>query len=165
MSVAMIAACGQNRELGKDNKMLWHIPEEFKYFKATTMGGVLIMGRKTYESIGRPLPGRENYVVSRQANLDFGPKVKVFPSLEAALQAAQALRKDVFICGGAQIYSQGLELSDQIYLTQVEYQGDADVYFPELGEEWQLESSEQAPIVSGQLNWKKQVYQRRDNTK
>lgn len=136
--ISMIAAVGQNNELGANNDMLWRMPNDFKFFKRTTMGHPMIMGRKTLESLGGPLPGRTHLVVTR--NRDFSAEgVLVFHSFEEALnQAAELDPDEVFIIGGGEIYKQGLPFAEKIYLTRIEGKfPKADTYFPKLdSEEW-----------------------------
>ncbi len=125
--ISLIAAVGKNLELGKDNALLWNLPGDMKFFRSTTAGHTVVMGRLTYESIGRPLPKRRNIVISR--NADYKPEgVEVFASLEEALLACD---NDCFIIGGAMIYSLALPFGDELILTEVDAEyPDADVYFP-----------------------------------
>lgn len=125
--ISLIAAVGKNLELGKDNALLWNLPGDMKFFRSTTAGHTVVMGRLTYESIGRPLPKRRNIVISR--NADYKPEgVEVFASLEEALSACD---NDCFIIGGAMIYKLALPFGDELILTEVDAQyPDADVYFP-----------------------------------
>ena len=125
----IIAALSENGVIGANGKIPWHIPEEFQWFKKATMGQTLVMGRKTYESIGRPLPGRRMIVLSRQA-LEI-PGVTVLPSLEAV----DPMRYDgeVFIAGGAEVYAQALPLCDELWLTTVKQAVEGDAYFPDYG--------------------------------
>lgn len=141
MTVSLIVAAADNNVIGKDNKMPWHIPEDFKHFKALTMGKPCIMGRKTFESIvaqlGRPLPGRQNIVVSRSEHIYDG--AIACASLPLAFEAAKATNpEEIFIIGGAQIYQEALEqdLVDKIYLTRVHQSPEGDALFPHLGDEW-----------------------------
>lgn len=148
LPLSLIAALAENRVIGIDNSMPWHLPGDFKYFKATTLGKPIIMGRKTWDSLGRPLPGRLNLVVSRQPDLQL-EGAEVFASLEQAQQrAAQWAREhrveEVMLIGGAQLYTQALEqgLVSRMYLTRVELQPDGDAWFPTFDEaQWQLTSS------------------------
>ena len=134
MIVSMIAAMGKNRVIGKDNQMMWHLPLEFKYFKDTTMGHCLITGRKNFEAQGRPLPGRTNIIVTRSKDLTLDGCV-VVNSIEEALEHAKSIGEtEAFITGGGQIYSQGLKYADRIYLTEVDFESDGEVYFPEFSE-------------------------------
>ncbi len=128
--VSAIAAIGRNRELGRGNDLIWRIPADLKYVKNLTMGHPLIMGRKTYESIGRPLPGRTMIVVSRTA-LDI-PGCTVTPSVEAALEYARSIEtEEIFIFGGAQIYEAALPFTDRLCLTQIDAEDiGAETYFP-----------------------------------
>ncbi len=125
--ISMIAAIGKNFELGKGNALLWNLPGDMKFFRNTTAGHTVVMGRLTYESIGRPLPKRRNIVISR--NADYKPDgVEVYPTIEEALAACD---NDCFIIGGGAIYSLCLPFADELILTEVEAEcSDADVYFP-----------------------------------
>ena len=141
MKLAIIVAQAKNRVIGVNNKLPWHLPEDLRYFKQVTMGKPIIMGRNTYESIGRPLPGRENIVISRQA--DYAPKgVVVVPSLEAAIEHAGNIGlingvDEAMVIGGAQIYQQALDIADRLYLTEVDAEIDGDAWFPDFSrEEW-----------------------------
>lgn len=117
----------ENRVIGRGAAIPWHLPEDFKFFKRTTMGHILVMGRKTFESIGRPLPGRETIVLSRRG---FGhPGVRCVSDM-SALPASSA-KRTVFICGGAEIYRQALPLCSELYLTHVMRFVEGDVRFPE----------------------------------
>lgn len=141
--VSIIAAIGKNRELGKDNKLLWHIPKDLEHFKKITLGHPIIMGRKTFESIGKPLPQRTNIIVSRSfARSDLAKlNVIIAGSLEEALRQAQDKQgsDEIFIIGGGQIFEQAIKFADKLYLTLVELasQGealqsfDADTFFPD----------------------------------
>ena len=117
---------GQNRVIGCDNKMPWHLPEDFKFFKQQTMGHILVMGRKTYESIGRPLPGRETIVLSRTTKTIKG--VHVISSL-ATLEEL-GINKTIYICGGSEIYKQALPLCSELFLTCVKKSPEGDAFFP-----------------------------------
>lgn len=123
---------GKNRAIGKNNSLLWHIPEELKRFKSITMGHPIIMGRKTYESIGKPLPGRTNIVITRDEDYS-SDGVEVVHSLEEALRFASLTQGDdeIFVIGGGQIYQQAINLADKLYLTIVDDNPEADTYFPD----------------------------------
>ncbi|MGZ9107285.1 MAG: dihydrofolate reductase [Micavibrio sp.] len=144
--VSAIVAMGRNRAIGKDNQLLWHIPAEFQNFKKTTLGKPIIMGRRTYESLGRPLPGRINIVISRNPDSVQGDVFAV-DTLDKALARATAIAKsdgvnEVFIIGGAQIYREGLPLTDRLYLTVIDRDYDGDTFFPEFDmAEWSEISS------------------------
>lgn len=131
MKVSIIAAIGRNRELGKDNNLLWHIGEDLKRFRELTKGHSIIMGRKTWESLPiKPLPNRYNIVITR--NLKFNPVgADVCTSIEDAIKKAKEIEKDeIFIIGGGQIYQQAIGLADKLYLTIIDAQKDADTFFP-----------------------------------
>lgn len=146
LPLSLIAALGENRVIGVDNSMPWHLPGDFKYFKATTLGKPIIMGRKTWDSLGRPLPGRLNIVVSRQTDLKL-EGAQVFASLDAAIERAEAWAleqgvDELMLIGGAQLYAQGLEQADRLYLTRVALSPDGDAWFPEFdGSQWTLVSN------------------------
>jgi dihydrofolate reductase len=129
--ISIIAAVGKNRELGKGNDLIWRISPDLKRVKEITMGHPLIMGRKTYESIGRPLPGRTNIVVTTAQMCIEG--CLTMNSLEKALEAARAIdTEELFIFGGASLYEQALPMTDRLYLTLIhEEDSDADVFFPD----------------------------------
>lgn len=133
--LSIIAAIGKNGELGKGNKLLWHIPEDMKWFRETTRGHPVIMGRKTYESIGRPLPKRDNIVITRDRVWnDTGVFVK-YSLDEAVAFARERDREEVFVIGGGEIYKQAIEYVERLYLTIVHADfPDADTFFPDYGE-------------------------------
>jgi len=126
--ISAIAAA--NRAIGKGNKLLWHIPEDLQRFKKITSGHPVIMGRKTYESIGRPLPGRLNIIVTRDPAYVAQGCVIVHSLDDAITRAAQEEGGEIFVIGGAQLYAQALPLADTLYLTLVEGAFDADAFFP-----------------------------------
>ncbi|HSJ34012.1 MAG TPA: dihydrofolate reductase [Acidimicrobiia bacterium] len=130
MPITMVAAVARNGVIGRDGGLPWHLPEDLRRFKAMTMDHVLVMGRKTFESIGRPLPGRTTIVVTRQPDWSAPEGVLVAPSVETALQQAAALDDDVFVVGGADIYRQALDRADVLELTEVDADPDGDVHFP-----------------------------------
>lgn len=141
--ISIVAAVGRNRELGKDNKLLWNIPEDLKRFKEITSGHPIIMGRKTFESIGRPLPNRTNIVVSRDTlkrqkeTEQRGQFIEQWaPSLDEAIELARKAPggEEIFIIGGGQIFTQALPMTDKLYLTIVDEEFDADTFFPEYGQ-------------------------------
>ncbi|MBE0494671.1 MAG: dihydrofolate reductase [Thiomicrospira sp.] len=128
-TLSMIVAMGQNRMIGKDNKMPWHLPDDLKYFKSKTLNKPVIMGRKTFESIGsKPLPNRPNLIISRNESFQ-AEGAKVFNSVEAALAELKEC-EEVMIMGGAQIYAQWLDRVDQLYITEVKASPEGDAFFP-----------------------------------
>jgi dihydrofolate reductase len=129
--ISIICALAENRAIGKNNRLLWHIPEDLKRFQKLTRGHVVIMGRKTFESIGRALPERVNIVISR--DLDFKPEnCLVASSFEDALEKARQVEKDeIFIIGGGQVYNQAIGQTDKLYLTIVPGSYEADTFFPD----------------------------------
>ena len=131
MVVSIIVATSLNHAIGKDNQLLWHLPADLKFFKNTTMGCPVIMGRKTFQSIGRTLPGRKNVVITRDKtfNADNQFDILVVSSIDEALVKMHS-EKEVFIIGGGEIYKQSMDLVDNIYLTVVNTRVEADVYFP-----------------------------------
>ena len=136
----MIAAAAENNALGKDNDLLWRLPDDFKRFKKLTSHHPIIMGRKTFESFDGLLPNRTHFVITRNENYDPGKGVYVVKSLSLALKIAQDLDENLFIIGGGEIYKMGLERTDKIELTRVhESFEDADTFFPDIAEEeWKL---------------------------
>ena len=135
MKISIIVAMADNRVIGHDNRLPWHLPADLKHFKATTMGKPIIMGRKTWESIGRPLPGRTNIVVTRDTRYTADGCVVVH-SVDAALQACSA-DEEVMVIGGAEFYRQVLPEASTLYLTLVHDRFDGDAFFPELdAREW-----------------------------
>ena len=142
--ITLIAAVGLRNELGKDNQLLWHLPNDFKHFKAITSGHYVIMGRKTFESLPGILSNRTHIVISR--NPDWQKEgVLLANSLEAAFNLVPT-GEHAFVIGGGEIYSQALAHSDRIELTRVETQMDADTFFPEINPaEWELVADEAHP--------------------
>ncbi len=128
MSISMIAAVGKNLELGKNNDLIWHFKEDMKFFKETTMGHPVIMGRKTFESLPKALPGRRNIVIS--SNPDYkADGAETVTSINEVLEIAK--KEDVFIIGGGRIYKEFLPYADNLYLTEINAVcNDADTYFP-----------------------------------
>ncbi|WP_207513250.1 dihydrofolate reductase [Longitalea luteola] len=139
MILSQVVAAADNNAIGKNNQLLWTLPNDMKFFKNTTWGMPVIMGRKTYESLGKPLTGRTNIIVTRQQ--DWKPDgVIVVNDIKAAMAAAaETDAKEAFIIGGGEIYRQTLPITQRVYLTRVHTSLDADTYFPELNEaDWEL---------------------------
>lgn len=131
MAISMIAAVGKNLELGKNNDLIWHFKEDMKFFKETTMGHPVIMGRKTFESLPKALPGRKNIVIS--ANPEYkADGAEIVTSVEEAIKLAEAENADAFVIGGGRIYAEFLPYADNLYLTEINAEcPDADTYFPD----------------------------------
>ena len=129
-TISLLVAAGENDVIGRDNALPWHLPNDLKYFKNQTWAMPILMGRKTYESIGKPLPGRKNIVITR--NSDWKAEgVTVVHSLEEAVQAAKDFSvKEIFVIGGAEIFNAAFPQAHRIYLTRVHHSFDGDVFFP-----------------------------------
>ena len=135
--ISLIVAHDRNRVIGYENDMPWHLPGDLQYFKETTMGKPVIMGRKTFESIGRPLPGRRNIVITRNVNYA-AEGIEVVGNLDAAL-ALVAEVPEIMVIGGEQIFTQALPLADRLYITLIDHEFVGDTYFPAY-EGWQMVS-------------------------
>ncbi|MFH4634468.1 type 3 dihydrofolate reductase [Vibrio alginolyticus] len=140
MIISMIAAMADNRIIGKDNQMPWYLPADFAWFKRCTMGKPVLMGRKTYESIGRPLPGRLNIVISRDETLKI-EGVTTVTSIEQALDVAGDV-EEVMIIGGGAIYASCLPMANKLYVTHIEAAIDGDTQFPDWGDQFKETYSE-----------------------
>lgn len=136
----IIVAIAKNRVIGNGAQIPWHSREEFKHFKATTMGSPILMGRKTFESIGKPLPGRLNVIITRNTDLKYDfENVVIVNSLEDAFKKCENDYEKVFICGGGNIYKQSLDIADEIILSEMKLEPEGDVYFPEIPEDkWEV---------------------------
>ena len=133
MTVTIVAAVARNGVIGVDGGLPWHLPDDLRRFKELTLGHVLVMGRRTYESIGRPLPGRATVVVTRRPDWDPGAGgVLVEASVPAAIATASGVDEAVFVVGGAQVYADALPLADRLELTLVDAEPEGDVAFPEV---------------------------------
>ena len=149
MKIALIVAVSQNNVIGRDNQLPWHLPEDLQYFKSMTMGKPILMGRKTFESIGRPLPGRVNIVITRDPDW-IAEGVEIVSTIDDAMAAGAVACKaadsdEIMIIGGAQIYRDCLPLADVLYLTKVEAEIEGDAFFPDIDlDQWQ-EVSEKSP--------------------
>ncbi|RYG08828.1 MAG: dihydrofolate reductase [Chitinophagaceae bacterium] len=134
-NLSIIVAISENNAIGKDNQLLWHLPADLKHFKEITTGHTIIMGRKTYDSIGKPLPNRRSIVITRNPNLAI-EGVEVVTSLAAAIELCKQ-DEEAFIIGGAEIYQQAVPLSSRVHLTRIHQYYDADAFFPILNPtEW-----------------------------
>ncbi len=163
--LAIIAAVAENGCIGINNQLPWYLPEDLKYFRRLTTGGVVIMGRKTYESIGKPLPNRTNIVISRKAG--YHPEgIKVASSLEDALDLAAQVSEingidDVFVIGGAQIYALALPLANRLYLTEVQKTVEGDAFFPPINSvQWREIGNEAHYYEPADTHYRFVVYER-----
>lgn len=129
MTLIEIAAIGKHHELGKGNDLIWHFKKDMAFFRATTKGHTVVMGRKTFDSLPGLLPGRHHIVISR-SNPQLPEGVEVFASIEAFLEAYKDIEQEVFVIGGGEIYKQMLPYAQRLYLTEIQDSCDADVYFP-----------------------------------
>ena len=165
MIISLIAALASNHAIGKNNALLWHLPEDMRHFRETTRGKPVIMGRKTWESLPeafRPLPGRHNIVVSRDPAYP-ASGATLAGSLEDALRQAEAKTDaaEAFVIGGAALYREALPIADRLYLTEIDQRFDGDVFFPDLPpQDWQ-EISRQPGEASSGLRYSFVVYQRK----
>lgn len=143
--INIIAAMTPSRVIGKDGTMPWNLPEDLKLFKRHTLGNIVIMGRKTFESIGRPLPKRTNMVISKSIREeDKVEGVLYFGSVEEALAAAQAGEEKVFIIGGATLYNRMIGEADRLYISAIHAEYDGDTYFPEIDKNvWKIVGTEE----------------------
>ncbi|MBC5775042.1 dihydrofolate reductase [Pontibacter sp. KCTC 32443] len=140
--IAIVVAVAENNVIGKDNQLIWYLPADLRFFKNLTMGHPIIMGRKTYESIGKPLPGRTTVIITRQQDFE-APGCIVVNSIDEAIAEAHKLDQDIYIIGGAEIYKQALAKTDTIYLTRVHHTFDGDTFFPEINEsDWEVASED-----------------------
>ncbi|MEX2589969.1 MAG: dihydrofolate reductase [Chitinophagales bacterium] len=134
MKISSIAAVSENNAIGKDNDLMWHLPDDLKFFKKHTLGHPVIMGRKTYDSMGKPLPKRSNIVLTRDKNFN-AEGVEVFHDIATAIDRAKEIDgEEIFIIGGANIYKQSLDYCNRLYLTRIHAPFDGDVFFPEIDE-------------------------------
>ncbi len=150
MIISLIVAASENNVIGKDNQLLWRLPNDTKFFKNTTWGMPVIMGRKTFESMnGEPLPGRFNFVITHQK--DWKPdneKAQITASLPEAIELAkQTDCNEAFVIGGGKVYAESISIADKIYMTRVHTIIDGDAFFPSIDEtKWKLESNDDFPI-------------------
>ena len=167
MIVSIIVACGKNKELGLNNKLLWCLPEDLKNFKSLTLNHHIIMGRKTFESIGKPLPNRTSVVITR--NKDWKSKgVLVAKDVQDAIRIAKKNGEtEAFICGGGQIYEEVLknDLADRLYITKVDWEGEADTFLPNIEKsKWVSTHSRVCGITENNpCSWEFTIFERKNN--
>jgi len=139
MIISLIVAASTNNAIGKEGQLLWSLPNDMKFFKNTTWGTTVVMGRKTYESVDKPLPGRVNIVITRQENWSRENVVVVKDLTEALQKAKETNCKEIFIIGGGEIYKQSMKLANRIYMTRVHAVLEGDTFFPEIDEKiWEI---------------------------
>lgn len=135
--ISLVVACGRNNVIGSGGGIPWHVPADLKHFKSLTMGKPIIMGRKTYQSIGQPLPGRTNIVITRDSEF-VAEGIQIVNSLDAALEHAGAIGDEIMIIGGGEIYRAALPIAERIYMTRIELEPEGDVFLPTIDEaDWQ----------------------------
>jgi len=163
MKISLVVAASDNHAIGKDNQLLWHLPKDMRFFKNTTWALPILMGRKTFESLGnKPLPGRLNLVITRQTGVQYNGATIVGSLEEAMAIAKQNDYKELMVIGGGEIYSMALPLAQTIFLTRVHTHIEGDTYFPELGAEWVKESSEpQLADEKHAFNFDFEIWQRK----
>ena len=158
---SIIVAIGKNREIGKKNKLLWHIPEDLKNFKKITTGKTVIMGRKTFESIGKPLPKRKNIILSKNGEKELSKEkgIEIYQNLEKLINDYKDSEEEIFIIGGEQIYKEFLqkELISRLYISYIDFSDcEADAYFPEIDyENWKITEEKKYD------NWKFCMYEKK----
>ena len=147
LKIAMVVAASTNNIIGKNNALIWHLPNDLKFFKNTTWGFPVIMGRKTFEAVNKPLPGRTNIVITRKTDWKTADVTAVL-TLEAALkEAAETNAKQIFIIGGGEIYKQAMSIANTIIITRVHAVLEGDTYFPVIDENlWELVSNTDFPV-------------------
>lgn len=159
--ISLLVAHDVQRVIGKDNQMPWHIPEELAYFKKMTMGKAIVMGRKTFESIGRPLPGRLNIIVTRNETYE-AEGITVVHDLQTAIQKAKEYSEEVVIIGGAQIFDMAMGLADRLYITVIENSYPGDTFFPEYKEGWQLTSESDVQYAEDRTAYVYQIWDKKE---
>lgn len=168
LPVSLIVAATRNQVIGRDNQMPWHLPADLRYFKQRTLGKPIIMGRKTWESLGRPLPGRLNIVITQQADAAF-EGAEVFTDLQSAIQRGQEWASEqgvaeVMVIGGGQLYQQALALTQRVYLTRIDLELEGDTFFPVLdAQQWQQTEAQAHPAQDREPGYTFEVWQRRQN--
>ena len=166
MNLNLLLAASENNVIGKDNRLPWHLPQDLKYFKNLTWGLPILMGRKTFDSIGRPLPGRKSVVITRQTGWRH-EGVDVVHSIGDAIQKAEAYgAKEIFVIGGAENFNSALPVAKRIYLTRIHHAFDGDVFFPGIStDEWNLVSDRFcAADEKNPYNHSYQVWERRTSS-
>lgn len=167
MKISLIAAIAENNCIGNNNKLPWYLPEDLKYFKAITSGKAIIMGRNTYDSLGKPLPNRTNIVITRNKDFSAAEGVRVVHSLDEAIKVAEAVahiqgQDEVLVIGGAQIYTEALNRANRLYLTEVCKTVSGDAFFPDWEKsDWQEMAREKHHYEPAALDYSFVVYDRK----
>ena len=162
--ISLIVVHDLNRVIGKDNKMPWHIPTELAYFKEKTMGKAIVMGRSTFESIGRPLPGRLNIVITRNKSYE-AEGVTVVHSIEEAIEMANRHHEEVMIIGGEQIFKEVLPYADLLYITLIQHDYEGDTYFPSYENDWEVISTSDQNVTDIGIAYTYMLYKRKNQEK
>jgi dihydrofolate reductase len=157
--ISLLVAHDPNRVIGMNNDLPWHIPEDLAYFKKMSMGKAMVMGRKTYESIGRPLPGRLSIIVTRNEAYSAEGAVVVH-NLNDAIARAEEYAEEVMIIGGAEIFRTTLGIANRLYITYIQKQYEGDTYFPSYGPEWKLISTSEVHITEDEIPYSFLVYEK-----
>ena len=158
--ISLIVAHDNNNVIGYENGMPWHLPGDLKYFKDKTMGKPMIMGRKTFESIGRPLPGRRNIVITRDENYQ-ADGIEMVTSLEGALALAGDV-PEIMIIGGEQIFRLSMDIADRLYITKINHAFNGDTYFPEYKQDFVEVSSEEPETAPEGYTFQYQIFERKN---
>ncbi|MCL1694820.1 MULTISPECIES: dihydrofolate reductase [unclassified Lysinibacillus] len=158
--ISLIVAHDNNNVIGYENGMPWHLPGDLKYFKDKTMGKPMIMGRKTFESIGRPLPGRRNIVITRDESY-YADGIEVVTSLEGALALAGDV-PEIMIIGGEQIFRLSMDIADRLYITKINHAFNGDTYFPEYEQNFVEVTSEEPETAPEGYTFQYQIFERKD---
>lgn len=157
--ISLIVAFDDNRVMGYNNKMPWHLPGDLAYFKKTTMGKPMIMGRKTFESIGKALPGRTNIVITRDLNYK-AEGIIIVHSFEEALDVAKKEEKEIMIIGGEQIFRLALPIADVLYVTKIQHAFQGDTFFPQISDEWKIVSESEEHETKEGIKFSYLIYQK-----
>ncbi|MGE7988035.1 dihydrofolate reductase [Lysinibacillus fusiformis] len=157
--ISLIVAHDDNQVIGYNNGMPWHLPGDLQYFKNKTMGKPMIMGRKTFESIGRPLPGRHNIVITRDENYH-AEGIETVTSLEEAIAIAGDV-EEIMIIGGEQIFRLSMEMADRLYITKINHSFQGDTFFPSYAEDFVEVSAEQPETASAGYTFQYQIFERK----
>ena len=143
MTISLVVAASENNAIGKNNQLIWHLPNDLKFFKNTTWGFPVIMGRKSFESVNKPLPGRTNIVITTNPDWKVETVIVVKNLKDAIQKAADTNSKQIFIIGGGEIYKQSMDIADSIYITRVHADLEGDTFFPEIDKsKWKLTSNQ-----------------------